>query len=106
MGRKTLIRAAGTAVAFVAGLMLAMGSLGGTASASGGPKDRVTICHATGSSSNPYVLNHPAADGDVSGHDGHGDDIIPPFTFRGELIEGQNYSGEYLLIYNNGCSAP
>jgi hypothetical protein len=82
MGRKTLIRAAGTAVAFVAGLMLAMGSLGGIASASGGPKDRVTICHATGSSSNPYVMNHPAADGDVSGHDGHGDDIIPPFTYE------------------------
>ena len=37
-GTKTLIRAAGTAVAFVAGLMLAMGSLGGTANASGGPE--------------------------------------------------------------------
>jgi len=46
------------------------------------------------------------AAGIYNGHLGDHDDIIPPFTFRGELIEGQNYSGDNLLIYNNGCSAP
>ena len=106
MGRKTLIRAAGTAVAFVAGLMLALVSLGGTANASGGPKDKVTICHATSSSKNPYVQNAPSADGDVSGHDGHDDDIIPPFTYEDggvtKTYPGKNWGPEGQAIFANG----
>lgn len=44
-------------------------------------QDKVKICHSTGSESNPYVVNQPNKNGDVSGHDGHEDDIIPSFIY-------------------------
>src|SRR5882762_9905555 len=42
----------------------------------------VTICHATGSSSNPFVIISPSASGVFHGHIRHqgGRDIVPPFT--------------------------
>lgn len=43
--------------------------------------DKVKVCHATASESNPYVEEYPDKDGDVSGHDGHEGDIIPPFDY-------------------------
>jgi hypothetical protein len=54
--------------------------------------DRVTICHATGSATNPYVVITPSAAGVLDGHYAHQDqrDIIPPFTFRGESYPGLN----------------
>ena len=38
--------------------------------------DKVTICHATGSSKNPYVMITVSVNG-LNGHDKHSDDIIP-----------------------------
>jgi hypothetical protein len=83
--------------------------------------DKVTICHATDSATNPYVLNEPAADGDVSGHADHDGplfveglkgnekewgDIIPPFTYDGGSVPGLNWSAEGMAIWANGCVAP
>ena len=68
--------------------------------------DTVEICHATGSSSNPYVVQHPSKSGDVSGHDGHGGDIIPPFTFNGGSYPGKNWNTTGRAIYDNGCKMP
>src|SRR5262245_18640917 len=54
------------------------------ASASPGPPGKVTICHATGSASNPFVQitvsENAVRNGRGHNHDGHqaGEDIIPP----------------------------
>jgi hypothetical protein len=66
--------------------------------------ESVLVCHLTGKGVYKAVTANAA--GIYNGHMGHGDDIIPPFTFQGEQVAGQNYSGDNLLIYNNGCSAP
>jgi hypothetical protein len=72
--------------------------------------DKVTICHATSSASNPFVSNRPNADGTVQGHDGHPNDIIPPFEYIDnngvtQQYPGKNWDAEGQEIYNNGCEA-
>lgn len=97
-------------------------------SASAGPDDKVTICHATASASNPYVkitVAEDAVDG-VAGNSGnqadhfgehqgalfdaavHGSgdnwgDIIPPVPPH---HGGLNWSDAGQSIYNNGCNVP
>lgn len=85
--------------------------------------DKVEICHATASYKNPYVINEPAADGDVSGHAGHTGpiffsgieeqwgDIIPPFYYDdgGEepaFFPGLNWDADGQAIYENDCVMP
>ncbi|MEV1132288.1 hypothetical protein [Agromyces sp. NPDC049794] len=85
--------------------------------------DKVEICHATASYRNPYVINEPAADGDVSGHADHTGpifypeieeqwgDIIPPFYYDdgGEepaYFPGLNWDAEGQAIYENDCVMP
>ena len=67
----------------------------------------VTICHATGSSSNPYVRISPSVAGVFNGHLGHQDgrDIVPPFTYNGQTFS-ENWDSNGQAIYNNGCAAP
>jgi hypothetical protein len=79
---------------------------------------KVKICHATAAYNNPYVVNNPAADGDVSGHAGHTGpifypeitetwgDIIPPFTYDGGSFPGLNWDADGQAIYENGCNLP
>ncbi|WP_314507063.1 hypothetical protein [uncultured Microbacterium sp.] len=81
---------------------------------------KVQICHATSSYKNPYIVNEPAADGDVSGHADHtGEvfypaipkhtawgDIIPPFSYDGGYFEGLNWDAEGQAIYKNDCNIP
>ncbi|GAA2836973.1 hypothetical protein GCM10010471_18610 [Leucobacter komagatae] len=75
------------------------------------PKEKVTICHATGADGK-WVENSPDKSGDLNGHVGHQDgrDIIPPFTYveAGVTHEfaGQNWDEEGQAIYNNGCKTP
>lgn len=78
----------------------------------------IEICHATGSNSNPYIVNSPSKSGDVSGHDNHDGpiwfpgivvtwgDIIPPFDYLGGYYDGQNWNTEGQAIYNNKCKIP
>jgi hypothetical protein len=70
--------------------------------------DKVTICHATGSETNPYVLISPSAIGVKAGHldHQHDEDIIPQFT-----IESGPHAGTYgpqgdQSILANGCVVP
>lgn len=76
------------------------------------PHNKVTICHATGSQSNPYVRITLNANGVVSGHHGHQDgrDIIPPFTYNDHgttrNYPGQNWDTAGQAIWNNGCRVP
>jgi hypothetical protein len=120
------------AVGFVStfGAILAMTG-GGVlvASATQPPNHRVTICHATGADSNPYVVLTPdiASAGFLQGgHDGHtgpiwvsGDqsahqkwgDIIPPYQYvRADgttfVFAGLNWTAQGQAIWDDGCAAP
>ncbi len=71
--------------------------------------NKITICHATGSTTNPFVKITPDANGVVSGHESHQDtrDIIPPFTYNDhgttKSFAGQNWDTSGRAIFNNGC---
>lgn len=66
--------------------------------------NQVSICHATSSAKNPYVLIHPAAAGVYNGHMGHQDarDVIPPFTYKG-VTYSQNWDADGQALFANGC---
>jgi hypothetical protein len=72
----------------------------------GGNEQMVTICHATGSQTNPYVVLEANAAGIYNGHYGpsHHDarDIIPPFEYQDETYE-QNWDAEGQATFENGC---
>jgi hypothetical protein len=93
-----------------AGVCAAVASGGG-----GGknPHNKVTICHATGSKSNPFVEITPDASGVIDGHYPHQDhrDIIPPFDYKDSAgnthhFPGQNWTAQGQAIFNNGCKIP
>ncbi len=80
--------------------------------------EKIEICHATASHSNPYVVNKPAASSKI--HEGHGShtgpiwfegiqvewgDIIPPFDYPGGSFPGLNWTDAGQAIYDNGCKA-
>lgn len=82
-------------------------------------QDKVTICHASSSDANPYIVNQPNKSGDVGGHDDHNGpiwfdgieedwgDIIPPFDYgEGEHYAGKNWTAEGIAIYENDCEIP
>ena len=72
-----------------------------------GMSHKHTICHATGSESNPYVVITPSVSGVYHGHMDHqGDeDIIPPFTYKG-VQYSQNWDAAGQAIFANGCRPP
>jgi len=85
----------------------------GTITATNNAHNKVTICHATGSKTNPYVVITPDASGVIDGHYAHQDhrDIIPPFDYVGKdkvvhHFPGQNWTPEGQAIFNNGCKVP
>jgi hypothetical protein len=60
--------------------------------------EKITICHATGSETNPYVqisVDFHA----VEGHSQHSDDIIP----GNRKWDGRNWDDEGQATYYNGC---
>lgn len=85
-------------------------------------QDKVVICHASSSHTNPYQKNDPNKSAVVQGHDGHNGhngpvwfsgitvswgDIIPPFDYGdGQHYEGKNWTTEGQAIYNNNCEIP
>src|SRR3954447_7896244 len=111
-----------TAQLVACGLLAASASLAVASTAIAAARATVTICHSTGSNNNPYVTNHPAADGDVGGHDGHTGplwspgaatwgDIIPSFTYIDkngvqQTYPGRNNTGFGAQILANNCNIP
>jgi len=75
-----------------------------TNSQSAASHEHVTICHATGSASHPFVMISPSASGVFHGHMGHQDgrDIIPPFTYNGQTYS-QNWTASGQAIFKAGC---
>ena len=82
---------------------------------------KITICHATDSNANPYVINEPDETGDVSGHASHTGpvwdstlkgqhiqwgDIIPPFVNGDVTFPGLNWDAIGQAIWNNNCKIP
>ena len=68
---------------------------------------QVTICHATSSATNPFVVIHPASPAVLHAHLNHHDgaDIVPPFSYKGVDYPGQNWTAEGEAISDNGCMA-
>jgi hypothetical protein len=122
------------AVFSVIGATLAALAVGGigvlSASAQGGNEDNVTLCHATDSATNPYVvitIDQNGIDNINTGPNGHGThtgplvtseaeaqalkdqhiqwgDIIPAFNIGGVNFPGLNNTPAGLAILANGCN--
>jgi hypothetical protein len=97
-----------------AGLMVA-GVLGASATVAsatkGDPDHTVTICHATASATNPYVVItvDVASISDDSGHGRSGvneGDIIPPFDIAGNVYAGNNWDVAHQAIFADDCNIP
>jgi LPXTG-motif cell wall-anchored protein len=69
----------------------------------------VTLCHATGSTTNPFVRITISVSGAFNGHLGNdhqnGEDIIPPFEFEGQTYS-QNWDVAGQATFNNNCVRP
>jgi LPXTG-motif cell wall-anchored protein len=73
------------------------------------PNEKVTICHATSSDTNPYTVNtvdESSIDEQhnryLNGHGDHERDIIPPFR----TFPGRNWDEAGQAIWANGCKVP
>jgi LPXTG-motif cell wall-anchored protein len=70
------------------------------------PEGKASICHATGSATNPFVLIGPSPVGVIFGHLGAshqgGRDIIPPFVYNG-VTYSQNWDAAGQAIFAAGC---
>ena len=66
----------------------------------------MTICHATGWKSHPFVVISPVSSGVFHGHMGHQvqEDVVPTFTFNG-LTLSQNWSAQGHAMLKSGCTS-
>jgi hypothetical protein len=81
-----------------------VGILAFSASPAFATNDKVRICHATGSQSNPYSSPEVSINSvDLNGHDLHTGDIIPPFSRPGPDYTGKNWNEAGQAIYENDC---
>lgn len=64
--------------------------------------ENISICHATSSEKNPFVSKSVDPEGVVNGHLGHGNDIVPPFTYNGQVYS-QNWDAVGSATHDNGC---
>jgi hypothetical protein len=97
--------------ASIALAMVVAGTIGGSASMAsatkGDPEHTVTICHATASKTNPYVMITVDV-ASIVGDSGHGTsgvnegDIIPAFDIAGFSYPGHNLH----LLGAEGCGLP
>ena len=93
--------------------MIAFGAIGTTASVAAAtkpdPGHKVTICHATASATNPYVVITVDI-ASIVGDDGHGHsgvnagNIIPQFAMDGYVYAGNNWDAAHQAIFGNDCN--
>jgi uncharacterized repeat protein (TIGR01451 family) len=92
-------------------LAIGVGGLIGAGSATASQPHNTKVCHATGSSSNPYQLIEVDDAGAYNGHlnvpgkpdHQSGKDIIPPFTYQGQEYSQNWPSGEQ--DFNDHCAS-
>ena len=94
-------------------LAMAIGFAGASAAAASAtqpaPDHKVTICHATASATNPYVVITVDI-ASIVGDAGHGQsgvnegDIIPPFAMDGYVYAGHNWDAAHYPAA--GCCLP
>ena len=100
MGKKYV-----TAVACVTALTGAIAG-GSLATPSGTQTEKVTLCHATGSATNPYVKITVAAPAAYAHTRHQGErDIVPAFTHRG-VSYSRNWDAAGRAAYDNDCVTP
>jgi LPXTG-motif cell wall-anchored protein len=108
--------------AFVVAAVVLLGVAASTSTLSGGVdatnNEKVTICHATSSTTNPYTVNHineSSIDEQNNQYlNGHGDHLGPIFPAPnwGDIIPafrdfpGYNWTDAGRAIWNNGCVPP
>lgn len=90
-------------------LMIAAGALATVATLATpalGAGGKVTLCHATASATNPYVLIDVSVAGAYNAHIRHHDgrDVIPPFTWRGATYS-RNWTEDGRALHAAGCDA-
>lgn len=87
----------------VCGLLLLPGSA--LASNDNHGSTRTTLCHATGAGT--WVSITIDDDAIVrQGHDGHANDVIPPFSYDGgkQRYAGKNWDGDGQAVWRNDCT--
>jgi hypothetical protein len=90
-------------VAFLCGLLVLPASV--LASGDDHGSTRTTICHATGAGT--WVSITIDDDAIVrQGHDGHANDVIPPFSYDGgkQRYAGKNWDADGQAIWRNDCA--
>jgi hypothetical protein len=84
--------------------VMGLALVGATAPATASPPEQITLCHATGSATNPYVPVTIDLNG-LNGHVGHQhDEDIIPANDGNILPAGQNL--DKVDIWNAGCAVP
>lgn len=109
---KTVVGVTAGIVFAVAGPVSAVSAHNNNDNGSNNPGNKVTICHATGSATNPFVVITPNVNGIINGHYAHQDgrDIIPSFDYKEhgatKHFAGQNLANGGQAILDNGCVVP
>jgi hypothetical protein len=124
--RRTILGVA--AVTAAAGTIMVLSAAAGT-SVAGADPNKVTLCHATDSNTNPYVqvtVSSRSVQHKILGPNGHGThtgqvwnptlksqgiqwgDIIPPFDYGNPVqhYPGLNWDATGIAIWENGCNIP
>jgi hypothetical protein len=78
--------------------------LGVAVVAAADPPEHATVCHHTGSTTNPFVTIHPSVNGAYHGHLQHSGDVIPPFEYSGETYS-LNWPSDDVDVVNGECVA-
>ncbi len=84
--------------------VVGLGLMGATVAANAAPDDKITICHATGSASNPYLVETINLNA-LSAHVGDTGDIVPANSGN-DMPYGQNITPANLILLANNCVVP
>jgi septal ring-binding cell division protein DamX len=84
--------------------VVGLGLMGATVAANAAPDNKITICHATGSASNPYLAQTINVNA-LSAHVGDTGDIVPA-NDGAAMPLGQNLTAANLILLANNCVAP